>query len=152
MLSSATEMANETQTDIEKLNSFLRGELSAVETYEQAMAKIDDQTLRQQLQDLKHSHEMRAQKLSSRVRELGGEPDSSSGVWGAFAKLVQGGAKLFGKSATISTLEEGEDHGKRDYMENLEDLSPQNRTFIQSEIIPEQRRTHDVLSTLQNQV
>lgn len=145
-------MENQNDQDIDKLNSFLRGELSAVETYNQAIEKIDDPALKRQLQEMKSSHEMRAQKLSSRVRELGGQPEASSGAWGTFSKLVQGGASMFGKAAAISTLEEGEDHGKKDYLEHLDELSPTNRTFIQSEIIPEQRRTHDVLSGLQHQV
>jgi uncharacterized protein (TIGR02284 family) len=140
------------EQDIDKLNSFLRGEISAVETYDQAEKLEDDPTVMKMLQNLRDSHAARVQQLSSRISALGGTPDDSSGVWGGFAKLVEGGAKIFGKSAAISALEEGEDHGKRLYSDNVDELSPDVRSFIRSQIMPEQQRTHDALSALQHQV
>lgn len=141
------------EQDIDKLNSFLRGEISAVETYNQAIEKLeDDPVVMQQLQKLRDSHAARVQQLSSRIRTLGGIPDDSSGMWGGFAKLVEGGAKIFGKSAAISALEEGEDHGKRLYSDNVDELSPELRSFVRSQIMPEQQRTHDALSALQQRV
>ncbi|MFO7568054.1 MAG: DUF2383 domain-containing protein [Enhygromyxa sp.] len=141
------------EQDIDKLNSFLRGEISAVETYNQAIEKLEDEpAVMQQLQNLRDSHAARVQQLSSQIRTLGGTPDDSSGMWGGFAKLVEGGAKMFGKSAAISALEEGEDHGKRLYSDNVDELSPDLRSFIRSQIMPEQQRTHDALSALQHRV
>lgn len=146
-------MQNQREQDIDKLNSFLRGELSAVETYNQAIAKIDDDpAIRQRLQTLRDSHSARVQQISSMISALGGKPDTSSGVWGGFAKLVEGGAKIFGKSAAVAALEEGEDHGKRLYSDNIDELSPDTRAFIRSQVMPEQQRTHDALAALQRQV
>jgi uncharacterized protein (TIGR02284 family) len=145
-------MTNQREQDIDKLNSFLRGELSAVETYNQAIAKIDDDPqMRQRLQTLRDSHSARVRQLSSMISALGGQPDASSGLWGGFAKLVEGGAKLFGKSAATAALEEGEDHGKRLYSDHVDELSPEVRNFIRSQIMPEQQRTHDALSALKRQ-
>ncbi len=138
--------------DIENLNSFLRGERSAVETYNQAIEKIDDPAVKQRLQQLCASHEARMRQLEARVQSLGGTPDQSSGAWGSFAKLVQGGANMFGKSAAVSALEEGEDHGKRLYEDHVDELSNETREFIRGQIMPEQRRTHDALSQMQRQV
>lgn len=141
------------EQDIDKLNSFLRGELSAVETYNQAIEKLDDDpAVRQQLQALRDSHSARVRQLSSRISALGGKPDDSSGMWGGFAKLVEGSAKLFGKSAAVAALEEGEDHGKRLYSDNVDELTPDTRAFIRSQIMPEQQRTHDALSALQHRI
>ncbi|MCR9163772.1 MAG: DUF2383 domain-containing protein [Nannocystaceae bacterium] len=137
--------------DIDQLNSLLRGELSAVETYEQCIEKMDDDLMKRQLTSLQASHVTRATKLKSRIRAMGGEPDSDSGAWGAFAKLVEGGAKIFGKKAALSALEEGEDHGKKDYAD-VEDLTPEVRHFVQTVLVPEQQRTHDSLKTLKEQV
>ena len=61
---------------------------------------------------------------------MGGQPDLTSGAWGGFARLVEGGAKLFGKSAAISALEEGEDHGKRLYEDNISELTEETKAFI----------------------
>jgi uncharacterized protein (TIGR02284 family) len=146
-------MHEQTSRDIEKLNSFLRGERSAVETYNQAIEKLDDDpAVAQRLQSLRDSHGARVRELSTRIRNLGGKPDETSGAWGSFAKLVEGGAKIFGKSAAIAALEEGEDHGKRLYADNLDELSDDTKQFIRAQIIPEQRRTHDTLSALERQV
>lgn len=138
--------------DVENLNAFLRGERSAVETYKQAIEKIDDSNVTQRLRELCDSHENRMRQLEARIESLGGAPDRSSGPWGSFAKLVQGGANVFGKSAAVSALEEGEDHGQRLYKDHIDELSDETRQFINSQIMPEQRRTHDALSQMQQQV
>ncbi|PRP93056.1 hypothetical protein ENSA5_45480 [Enhygromyxa salina] len=136
--------------DINQLNSFLRGEISAVETYGQCIEKIDDPTLTAKLVQLKRSHEERTRKLAAKIRELGGKPSSGSGAWGSFAKLVEGGAKVFGKEAAIAALEEGEDHGRDDYRDDLDKLSSSVRPFIISEIKPAQERTHNELSRIKS--
>jgi uncharacterized protein (TIGR02284 family) len=133
-------------TDIKHLNSLLRGERSAVETYQQCLDKLENTTpLTQQLSMLKSSHDSRVRKLSARIMQLGGQPDDSSGAWGTFAKAVEGSAKVFGQKAAISALEEGEDHGNKEYSD-LDDLTPSTRRFVEVELLPEQRRTHDTLS------
>src|SRR6188768_2259994 len=92
-------------SEIEQLNSLLRGEISAVETYDQALAKLaDDPTVSVDLRSCRSSHQARVYSLRSEVRRLGGEPADGSGVWGAFAKLVEGGARMFGPKAAIAAL------------------------------------------------
>jgi uncharacterized protein (TIGR02284 family) len=146
-------MQQQDNRDIENLNSFLRGERSAVETYNQAIEKLEDEpAMQQRLQALRDSHSVRVTELSARIRALGGTPDQTSGAWGSFANLVEGGAKLFGDKAAIAALEEGEDHGKRLYENNLDELSAPVREFIRSQIMPEQRRTHDMLSAIKDQM
>lgn len=140
------------RTDVAQLNSFLRGELAAVETYDQALNKIDDSELREPLRDVRASHDRRAQLLRQRILVLGGEPASSSGIWGGFAKLVEGGAAVFGVSPAIAALEEGEDHGRDDYGADLHDLSPETQNFVSKSVLPEQLRTHDVVSSLKRQL
>jgi demethoxyubiquinone hydroxylase (CLK1/Coq7/Cat5 family) len=139
---------NETKNTISHLNSFLRGELAAVETYRQALDKLGEFTDRAVLHDCLRSHEERVALLTNEIRRRGGDPAKGSGPWGAFAKLVEGGAAVFGHKAAIAALEEGEDHGRDDYRRDLKELDPQARNFIQSEILPLQNRTHGALSAL----
>lgn len=142
-------MQAETKDDITQLNSFLRGELSAVETYDQAIAKLgDDPAVAGKLESCRGSHQSRATLLSAEILRRGGEPAEGSGPWGAFAQLVEGGAKLFGKKAALSALEQGEDHGRDDYKAELEGSSPELRRFVEAKLLPEQLRTHDALSGL----
>jgi len=135
--------------DIDQLNSFLRGEMSALETYDQAIEKLGDEPmLAETLRTCRSSHDRRVSALKAEVQRLGGTPAEGSGAWGAFAKLVEGGAKLFGKSAAISALEQGEDHGRDDYKDDLDKLSPAVRDFVKQQLQPEQTRTHDEVSRL----
>lgn len=145
-------MSYDLEKDIEKLNSFLRGELSAVETYEQAIAKVDDPQIKSVLTKLQASHSDRVKKLQSKIAGAGGTPDTDSGAWGSFAKLVEGSAKAFGSKAAITALEEGEDHGRNDYQRDLDELTPPIRAWIEREILPAQLATHDALSRIQSSV
>lgn len=135
-------------SSVNSLNSLLRGELSAVETYRQALDKVQGATVRMQLQDCMQSHVRRAEALRQQIERLGGDPSESSGVWGAFARAVEGSAKLFGEKAAISALEEGEDHGRKEYREEVDKLDGPSRAFVESLIMPEQERTHSALSML----
>jgi demethoxyubiquinone hydroxylase (CLK1/Coq7/Cat5 family) len=142
-------MKTATEVDVSQLNSFLRGELSAVETYMQAIAKLDDEpNLRAKLEDCRMSHLRRVALLREEIARRGGEPAEGSGVWGALAQLVEGGAKVFGKKAAIAALEEGEDHGRDDYRAELANLDSDVRSFVEAHLLPEQLRTHDTLSAL----
>ena len=140
-----------TSDDLTHLNSFLRGELSAVETYDQAIEKLaGEPSILRKLADCRASHQKRVSILREEITRRGGEAADGSGVWGAFAQLVEGGAKLFGKKAAIAALEEGEDHGRDDYKRELDNLSADVRRFVESELLPEQLQTHDVLSGLKH--
>jgi uncharacterized protein (TIGR02284 family) len=141
-------MAEAREQSVDVLNSFLRGEISAVETYRQALEKVEKPQIASQLQDCMQSHKQRVTLLSDQIRTLGGQPSTSSGVWGAFAKAVEAGAKTFGEKAAIAALEEGEDHGRNDYKRDIDKLDATSRQVVQTRVIPEQQRTHDALSAL----
>src|SRR5262245_5223780 len=112
---------------IDQLNSFLRGEMAAVETYRDALTKISDLRERRELEECMRSHDRRVQMLRDRILELGGTPADSSGPWGTFANAVEGSARLFGDKAAIAALEEGEDHGLKDYRTDLGKLDQRSR-------------------------
>lgn len=134
------------------LNALLRGELSAVETYQQALTKITDPKFRPTLDENLHQHQMRVDLLRTRIRELGGKPAESSGAWGAFAKLVEGGAKLLGDKTAIAALEEGEDHGLKDYRDACTKLDPSTRQFCEGQLLSGQEQTHRAMSTIKKLV
>jgi uncharacterized protein (TIGR02284 family) len=137
-----------TEESIRQLNSFLRGEISSVETYRQALEKVKDATARVELERCYQSHKDRVALLQSHIRGLGGVPDESSGPWGGFAKLIQGTAKIFGEGAAIAALEEGEDHGLNDYRADLPDLAPETKALVEDKLLPAQMETHATVSAL----
>lgn len=140
----------ETERAVAVLNSFLRGEQSAVETYRQALEKVKDALYRTPLEECLRSHAERVRALTERIMRLGGKPSQGSGPWGAFAKLVEGTAKVFGHKSAIAALEEGEDHGLRDYRQDIDRLDAETRSWFDGNILSEQERTHALLSSLKH--
>jgi hypothetical protein len=132
------------------LNSLLRGEISAVETYRTALASVKVPTASTELTECMHSHERRVMKLRNRIVELGGTPVESSGVWGTFAKLVQESADVLGARLAIAALEEGEDRGVADYRKAMPDLDEQSRDLLEQELLPAQMRTRRAMSSLRH--
>lgn len=140
-----------TKSSVDQLNSFLRGEISAVETYRMALDKLDaNSTVRPEIEACMQSHQQRVAALREAVIAVGGQPADSSGPWGAFAKAVEGTARIFGDKAAVGALEEGEDHGLKDYKDGLDDkdLDMQTRSIITSQLLPAQQATHDRMSAL----
>lgn len=127
---------NETQTD--KLNELLRGELAATETYQQAMSKVDGGPGAAELRRMHDEHREAANTLRLQIRSLGLEPVHGSGIWGGCAKAVEGTAKIFGNAAALKALKEGEKTGVRNYMEALQDgLPPESETLIRGTLLPQ---------------
>lgn len=137
-----------TTSAIAQLNSFLRGELSAVETYQLAIDRPELPVVRDELVACQKSHAARAELLRTRIRELGGTPLESSGAWGTIAKALEAGAAKLGDHLAIAVLEEGEDHRLHDYQADLSALDDASRHLVELEILPEQVRTHRTMSSM----
>ncbi len=131
---------------IATLNSFLRGEIAAVETYALATAHLHGApggALHENLD----CHQRRAELLRNKILEANGTPDETSGAWGSFAKLVEQGAAVIGQRAVYATLEEGEDHGLavyRDHRGSDEVIAK----IVRDQLLPAQVRTHERIRAL----
>ena len=101
------------------LNKCLRSELSAIETYRQALEKHRQQYGQepqfQQLSRMLQEHRDAAARLRALVQQHGGTPSTDSGAWGTWSKTVMGAAKLFGDKAALKALKEGEESGLKEY-------------------------------------
>lgn len=126
------------QECIDTCNSLLRGELSAIETYGQAIEKFRDATEQRTLEILRAEHVSSAQVLRHHLKEMGAQPSTSSGAWGTFAKAVEGTATMLGKSPALAALEEGEKHGIDEYRDALEneDVMEEIKDKIRQNLIP----------------
>ncbi|MEO8702930.1 MAG: DUF2383 domain-containing protein [Kofleriaceae bacterium] len=141
------------QSSIDQLNSFLRGELSAVETYRMALEKLDEKSdARSDLELNLTSHQDRVALLRNAIVLCGGEPAESSGPWGVFAKTIESGARLFGDKASIAALEEGEDHGLKDYKKDSDELAAEPRRLMNTRLLPLQQQSHDRMSALKHRL
>jgi len=146
----ATETATADKTTTDQLNSLLRGEISAVETYTQASRKIEGERAGDAalLRQIEQEHGRNAQFRREAVKRLGGEADNASGVWGVWAKAVEAIATLLGDAATLKALKEGEEHGLRDYKDALEKLDGTARELVERLLIPAQMRHIALLDEL----
>ena len=137
------------KVNVDTLNEFLRGEISAVETYRMALDKVEDAAARATLQDNQRSHQERVRLIREEIIRMGGDPATSSGAWGTWAKAVEGTAKVLGTKAAIAALESGEDHGVKDYDADLSESEDHRvRTLLTTQLRPQQARTHRALSDL----
>jgi len=120
------------------LQSFLRGELSALETYRIALKNLDDPILFKSLSQIESDHQRHVRVLQERIRALGGIPSTDSGVWGGWSRFVTTASGWFGDKAAIKSLKEGEEHGLKDYRDHLNEIDAETRRLVQNELIPEQ--------------
>ena len=145
-----THTTHDQSQTIDQLNSFLRGELSAVESYKLALDHLEQSEFRATLVQCSRSHEERARLLTEAILGRGGEPSPSSGAWGSLVRMIERSALALGEGAAIAVLEEGEDHGRDDYLRDLDALEPSARQLVEFAILPEQRRTHDTVRAVKH--
>jgi len=140
-MNTATEHTHGT-CDTKALNSLLRGELAAVETYDQAITKFEDHQIIADITNIRAEHARSVEKLREKVIRFQGEPAKSSGPWGTFAAAVTATAKLLGPSTALSALRQGEEHGINEYEEALEneDVHPDCKDMIRTDLLPKCRQ------------
>jgi len=130
---------------IARLNSLLRVEISAAETFRSAMDKLADSKPPTQqnvglLRDVRNEHTRCANALRERIYELGGDPVESSGPWGVWARFTIGAAKLLGDISTLKSLKEAEEHGLKEYQYSLSELDSLSCDLIESRLIPNRQK------------
>ncbi len=126
---------------ISNLNSLLRGEISAVETYNQAIIHLQDEPINDLIAN-RDCHRKRVDLISGNIRQHGGVPDATSGVWGSFTRMVERGAALISNKTVTAALEEGEDRGIAQYRKPG-DLDPSSIQLIETVLLPRQLETHE---------
>ena len=126
----------------EALNSLLRGEISAVQTYEQALSKFEQTDHKTTLTQIRDEHTKAVSVLREHVRTHGGEPSTDSGPWGTFASLVTGAAKVVGPQSVLAALKQGEEHGISQYEKALEAdaLAGECKTLVRTDLLPRCRK------------
>jgi hypothetical protein len=137
-----------------QLNSLLRGEIAASETYRMAIDKLiqdgRDPSQVAILRIMQREHIQVAQIFRMRIAEMGAVSDDSSGGWGAWAKLAMGTAQLFGDSAALHALRDGEEYGLNEMRSAIENLDAGSAELVEKAMIPAQRRHVQRLTSLIN--
>lgn len=129
---------NSTEECVEVCNSLLRGELSAVETYTQAIGKFDGEAEQTALRGIRSDHEKAAARLRAHIQDMNAEPSDGSGAWGGFVQALEGAAMLLGESPALAILERGEQHGIEEYKDALgnDDVMDEIKEVIRGQLLP----------------
>lgn len=132
------------------LNTFLRDEIAAVQTYARTLARLGGHACCADLGQCLASHERRVVLLRRRIVDLGGVPAKTPGAWDPFPRHGESGSGSvpLRDDAVIAALEEGEDRGLKLYLEAVGKLDRDTRRLIGDCVLPEQVWTHDSLSDL----
>lgn len=95
-----------------ELNTLLKGEQMAVEAYEKFISAVDNEKIRESFQQIQINHKEHAGHLSERIQNLGGVPDSNTGISGVFSNMKLG-MQTNGKSSydVLMMAYDGEDKG-----------------------------------------
>ncbi|HLU40715.1 MAG TPA: DUF2383 domain-containing protein [Planctomycetota bacterium] len=134
-------MSSTPAPSIDRLNSFLRAELSAVETYDEAIPRVDQPRLLTGLRAARESHVRRVATLQQAIRDVGGIPSRVSGVWGGVARLLEGPPRALTPAALLDALLRGEQYARNDYERLPSDESPWLRGFVEVHLAPAQRES-----------
>lgn len=135
---------------IEVCNELLRGELSAVATYQQALGKFMEPADHQALHEILEDHTHSAGVLRELVIAQGALPAQDAGMWGNLTKFLESAAVMLGESSALNLLRAGERHGISEYQHALEDreLMQEIKTRISSDLLPSLSRHINTLEML----
>jgi hypothetical protein len=130
--------------EIESLNSLLRCELAAVESYTQALGRLDGLPVQDELRRIRREHETAAVLLRDQIHNLGWVADGTFGPGEAFAGPVTGAA---GSEALLAALRRAEERRLADYEVFLqaEETPEECRFAVRAELLP---RCHEHIDTL----
>lgn len=137
----------ELTADVAPLNSLLRLELKAVETYRRAVLIIPRPAVRLLLQSNAENHQRRAELLRREIEVRGGMPVDTQSPWTFFEAL--GTCESYEEERrALEALAQGEDLGLSDYLEVIGRAEGSLSAFLRAQLLPEQERTYTSLARL----
>jgi hypothetical protein len=127
---------------MKQLQSFCRGEMRAVEAYTAALLTGGVKPFAPTLRVCRQSHRERVRVLSRAIVRLGGDMPNAPSIWEVPAE-AEGWA-------VVAVLEAGEEHGLRNYVEDLDKLGAATRAVIERQVLPPQRETSRLMTGLRH--
>jgi uncharacterized protein (TIGR02284 family) len=138
---------------IDKVEKLLKNELSAAETYHQALEKFEEENQRKEiayLEPIYEEHTEAVSELQEKIQQMGGTPTSDSGLWGSWSEAVMSGAELLGKDAMLNALLAGEKSGLDDYEQAAQDpeIPSEVSALIQAKFVASQQENIRAINRL----
>ncbi len=135
------------------LTKLLCAEMSAVETYNQAIESFHHEDDIQQLEIARDCHVKRVDTLAGTLYALGGSPTESSGIWGKTSRALDAGGEVVTDKMAVALLEEGEERGIQQYRELVETTKadPAIQTLA-TQLLTQQEETQRIVKALQEKI
>lgn len=113
-------MAMDTQEMVKKINSLVQLDIDAIHAYQQAIEKIDVDSVKTQLKQFESDHQRHVSELSQVVRRLGGQPPEFQRDFKGF--LIQGFTAMrsvTGTEGALKAMKTNENITNRNYDDAL---------------------------------
>jgi hypothetical protein len=137
---------------LERLTSLCAQELSAAQTYQQALTIAAVSRHASVLSRCYASHRNRAAALTQRVANFEGEVPKSPGVWAPLRPVLAPPVPVASERLVVGLLERAEEEWTRKYRDELPALTVIDREFLGNRVVPAQAATHAALSDLKQQL
>lgn len=138
-----------TKAVISVLNSLLMEEVTAADAYKRVVQRLPNLDIKAELEELHIAHSKRAQKLKKRLRELSSTPSTQLSRKPTVDLVLSGSTDelsmrvlMFFDSLESSVLSL--------YESSLNGLDNLSLSMVQSDLIPDQDVTHNVIYTLKS--
>lgn len=135
--------------DIKALNTALKGEHIAIESFDHYIGDAQDEITKKNLMDIQQQHQFHAMQLSERIQQLGGNPINTSGVTGIITELkYKVTPNKYIDNNIIKTAVQGEEMGIQAYGEIMANLSDASNQKLAEEMLVESVRIVEKLNNM----
>lgn len=117
---------------VNELNTVLKGEYMAVDSYERFIKAADDDNIRNEFKNIQQDHRQHIGQLSERIAVLGGHPENGTGIAGVFSNTKLAIQTMRADSEDIlKKAYDGEDQGIAAVEEIIKgDLDDESRQLV----------------------
>lgn len=137
----------------EELSDLIRFDYDAIGAYDEAIAGINEPTIRDQITRFRGDHERHVTDLSAVVRRLGGTPPDRPGARGILRKTLTKVAGLVGTEAVLRAMRSNEEVLNKQYGGRVTMDFPKDITdLVRRNLSDEQRHLSWIEQALQNRL
>lgn len=134
-----------------ELNSLLKGEQMAAESYEKFISVVEEEGVKSELQNIQRQHKQHAAKLAERIQSIGGRPDYNTGITGviANARLTMETKGMNNSLDILKRAYDGEDKGIAAAEKiNSGNLDDESRKLVNSILAQDHEHLKSMLSLM----
>lgn len=135
--------------DIKELNTALKGEHMAIESFDHYINDAKDADTKKKLIDMQQQHQFHAIQLSERIQQLGGNPVNSGGLTGIMAEVKHKiSPNKYIENNMFKSAVKGEEIGIQSYGEIMAHLSDASNQRLAEEMMIENIRIVEKLNEM----